>query len=43
MNGQDIKILWTGTLSSNEIKLKREAAGGGGMPGAGRGAAPAGN
>jgi enterochelin esterase-like enzyme len=31
MNGQDIKILWTGTFSGDEIKLKREA--GGGMPG----------
>jgi hypothetical protein len=34
MNGQDIKILWTGTFSGDEIKLKREA--GGGMPGGGR-------
>jgi hypothetical protein len=32
MNGQDIKILWTGTLSGDEIKLKR----GVGMPGGGR-------
>lgn len=23
MNGQDVKILWTGTLSGDEIKLKR--------------------
>jgi hypothetical protein len=30
---QNMKILWTGTLSGNEIKLKREV--GGGMPGAG--------
>jgi enterochelin esterase-like enzyme len=29
MNGQDFKILWTGTLSGDEIKLKR----GVGMPG----------
>ncbi len=40
MNGQDFKISWTGTLSGDEIKLKREAGGGTGMPGAGRGAAP---
>jgi enterochelin esterase-like enzyme len=33
-NGQDIKIVWTGTLSGDEIKLKREV--GGGMPGGGR-------
>ncbi len=39
MNGQDMKISWTGTLSGDEIKLKREA--GGGMPGGGRGAGPA--
>lgn len=32
---QNMKILWTGTLSGNEIKLKREV--GGGMPGAGPG------
>ena len=38
MNGQDMKISWTGTLSGDEIKLKREAGGGGGMPGGGRGA-----
>jgi enterochelin esterase-like enzyme len=43
MNGQDTKILWTGTLSGDEIKLKREAAGGGGMPGGGRGSGPTGN
>ena len=43
MNGQDMKISWTGTLSGDEIKLKREAAGGGGMPGGGRGAAPTAN
>jgi enterochelin esterase-like enzyme len=30
---QNMKILWTGTLSGDEIKLKREV--GGGMPGAG--------
>jgi enterochelin esterase-like enzyme len=40
MNGQDMKIFWTGTLSGDEIKLKREAGGGGGMPGGGRGPAP---
>jgi enterochelin esterase-like enzyme len=40
MNGQDFKISWTGTLSGDEIKLRREAGGGGGMPGAGRGPAP---
>jgi hypothetical protein len=40
MNGQDMKISWTGTLSGDEIKLKRDA-GGGGMPGGGRGAGPA--
>jgi len=39
MNGQGTKISWTGTLSGDEIKLKREA--GGGMPSAGRGAGPA--
>jgi hypothetical protein len=43
MNGQDMKISWTGTLSGEEIKLKREAGGGGGMPGGGRGAAPKSN
>ncbi len=32
MGGQDIKILWTGTLSGDEMKLKR----GVGMPGGGR-------
>jgi|WetSurMetagenome_2_1015567.scaffolds.fasta_scaffold14929_5 hypothetical protein len=42
-NGQDMKISWTGTLSGDEIKLKREAAGGGGMPGGGRGTAPKAN
>ncbi len=42
MNGQDMKISWTGTLSGDEIKLKRDA-GGGGMPGGGRGAAPTAN
>jgi hypothetical protein len=31
VNGQDIKIIWTGTLSGDEMKLKREV--GGGMPG----------
>jgi len=40
MNGQNFKISWTGTLSGDEIKLRREAGGGGGMPGAGRGPAP---
>ena len=39
MNGQDMKISWEGTLSGDEIKLTREA-GGGGMPGGGRGTAP---
>lgn len=39
MNDQEIKILWTGTFSGDEMKLRREA-GGGGMPGAGRGAGP---
>ncbi len=47
MNGQDFPVKWTGTLSGNELKLKRELAGGGmGMPGmgrGGRGGAPAGN
>ena len=33
-NGQDIKIIWTGTLSGDEIKLTRGV--GGGMPGPGR-------
>jgi enterochelin esterase-like enzyme len=32
---QNMKISWTGTLSGNELKLKREV--GGGMPGAGPG------
>jgi hypothetical protein len=41
-----MKISWTGTLSGDEIKLKPEIAdggapSGGGMPGAGPGAAPA--
>ncbi|HSW39169.1 MAG TPA: alpha/beta hydrolase-fold protein [Acidobacteriota bacterium] len=39
MSGQDFKMSWTGTLSGDEIKLKREAGGGGGMPGAGGGPA----
>ncbi len=34
MNGQDVKIIWTGTLSGDEIKLRRGV--GGGMPGTGR-------
>jgi hypothetical protein len=34
MNGQDIKIIWTGTLAGDEIKLRRGV--GGGMPGTGR-------
>jgi hypothetical protein len=34
MNGQDIKILWTGTLAGDEIKLKRGVVGE--MPGGGR-------
>ncbi|MBN2320362.1 MAG: esterase family protein [Acidobacteria bacterium] len=42
MMGQDFQIKWTGTLSGNELKLKRELAGGG-MPGFGRGAPPAKN
>ena len=42
MMGRDMEISWTGTLSGEEIKLKRELAGGG-MPGFGRGAAPKGN
>ena len=29
VNGQDMKVSWTGTLSGNEMKLKREIAGGG--------------
>jgi enterochelin esterase-like enzyme len=37
MNGQDFQIKWTGTLSGDEIRLKRELGGGGmGMPGGGR-------
>jgi hypothetical protein len=43
MNGQDMKISWTGALSGDELKLKREAGGGGGMPGGGRGPAPKAN
>ena len=43
MNGRDMNISCTGTLSGVEIKLKREAAGGGGMPGGRRGAAPKAN
>ncbi|MEJ2109199.1 MAG: alpha/beta hydrolase-fold protein [Acidobacteriota bacterium] len=47
MNGQDFPVKWTGTLSGDELSLKRELAGGMGrgmgMPGMGRGAAPAGN
>ncbi len=47
VNGQDMKVSWTGTLSGDEMKLKREIAGGaggdgrsgpgmmGGMPGGG--------
>jgi len=42
MMGRDFQIQWTGTLSGDEIKLKRELAGGG-MPGLGRGAAPSKN
>jgi enterochelin esterase-like enzyme len=34
MNGQDIEIVWTGTLSGDEIRPRRGVAGG--MPGAGR-------
>ncbi len=40
MGGQDMKISWTGTFSGDEMKLKRDAGGGGGMPFGGRGAAP---
>jgi hypothetical protein len=36
VGGQDSKISWTGTLSGDELKLKREVGGGGGMPGGGR-------
>ncbi len=51
VNGQDFDVKWTGTLSGDELKLKRELAGSGmdggmGMPGMGRdgrGAAPAKN
>jgi predicted esterase len=35
MNGQDSKIAWTGTLSGNEMKLKREIGGGPGGAGGG--------
>jgi len=40
MNDQDMKISWTGTLSGDEIKFKRESASGGapgGAPGGGFG------
>jgi len=37
VSGQNFNMSWTGTLSGDELKLKRELAGGG------RGAAPAGN
>jgi enterochelin esterase-like enzyme len=40
MNGQDFKMSWTGVIAGDEIKLKREAAGGGMPPVGGRGAAP---
>ncbi|NLV32850.1 MAG: esterase family protein [Acidobacteria bacterium] len=40
VNGQDMTISWTGTLTGDEIKFKREVGGGMGMPPAGRGAAP---
>jgi predicted esterase len=30
LNGQDMKVSWTGTLSGDVMKLKREIAGGGG-------------
>jgi enterochelin esterase-like enzyme len=43
MNGQDFNVSWTGTLSGDEMKLKRELGGGGGMGVFGRGAAPAKN
>jgi enterochelin esterase-like enzyme len=42
MGGQGFNIKWTGTLYGDELKLKRGFTGGG-MPGSGRGAAPAGN
>ena len=38
VNGQDVTISWTGTLSGDEIKFKRTV--GGGLSPAGRGAAP---
>jgi len=41
VSGQDFNMSWTGTLSGDELKLKRELAGGG--MGGGRGAAPARN
>ncbi|MBN2242310.1 MAG: hypothetical protein JW793_06430 [Acidobacteria bacterium] len=40
VNGQDMTISWTETLSGDEIKFKREVGGGMGMPPAGRGTAP---
>jgi enterochelin esterase-like enzyme len=47
VSGQDFDVKWTGTVSGDELKLKRELAGGGmGMPGmgrGGRGAPPTGN
>jgi hypothetical protein len=36
-NGQDMKVSWTGTLSGDVMKLKREIAGGGGMRAGGDG------
>ena len=41
VSGQDFTMSWTGTLSGDELKLKRDLAGGG--MGGGRGVAPAGN
>ena len=44
INGQDMKVSWTGTLSGDVMKLKREIAGGGGAacgPAAMDAAAPA--
>ncbi len=43
MMGQDFPVKWSGTLSGDELKLKRELAGGGGAPGSRRGRPAAGN
>jgi hypothetical protein len=37
VNDSDLKITWTGTISGNEIKFKRESAGGGAPGGGGPG------